>query len=107
VGYALEGEFDVSAVHSNEIAIEWPPRSGRTESFPEVDRAAWFSLSLARRKIIAGQLPFLDRLEVLCNRRSRPQWAGPSKRPSIDCRPRVPDPRDIVDLDQFELLIPA
>jgi len=68
VGYALEGEFDVSAVHSNEIAIEWPPRSGRTESFPEIDRAAWFSLSLARQKIIAGQLPFLDRLEVLCNR---------------------------------------
>jgi predicted NUDIX family NTP pyrophosphohydrolase len=57
VGYALEGEFDVSAVHSNEIAIEWPPRNGRTESFPEVDRAAWSSLS----QIIAGQLPFLDR----------------------------------------------
>ena len=67
VGYALEGEFDVGAVRSHEIAIEWPPRSGRTESFPEIDRAAWFSLSLARQKIIAGQLPFLDRLEMHCD----------------------------------------
>jgi predicted NUDIX family NTP pyrophosphohydrolase len=67
LGYALQGEFDVSALRSNDIAIEWPPRSGRTEYFPEIDRAAWFSLPLARQKILAGQLPFLDRLEMLCN----------------------------------------
>jgi predicted NUDIX family NTP pyrophosphohydrolase len=67
LGYALQGEFDVSALRSNAIAIEWPPRSGRTEYFPEIDRAAWFSLPLARQKILAGQLPFLDRLEMLCN----------------------------------------
>jgi len=67
LGYALQGEFDVSALRSNDIAIEWPPRSGRTEYFPEIDRAAWFSLPLARQKILAGQLPFLDRLEMLCS----------------------------------------
>jgi len=66
LGYALEGDFDVSAVRSNEIAIEWPPRSGRTESFPEIDRAAWLPLSIARQKLLAAQLPFLDRLETLC-----------------------------------------
>src|SRR5437667_3084746 len=44
--YALEGDLDVSRVRSNEIAIEWPPRSGRTIRFPEIDRAAWFALPL-------------------------------------------------------------
>ena len=61
--YALEGDLDVSRVRCNEIAIEWPPRSGRTIRFPEIDRAAWFALPLARQKILAGQQPFLDRLE--------------------------------------------
>jgi len=67
LGYALQGEFDISTLRSNDVAIEWPPRSGRTEYFPEIDRAAWFSLPLARQKILAGQLPFLDRLEMLCS----------------------------------------
>lgn len=65
LAYALEGTLDVGAVRSNEIAIEWPPRSGRTLSVPEIDRAAWFPLAVARRKILAGQQPFLDRLERL------------------------------------------
>ncbi|MFS8116050.1 NUDIX domain-containing protein [Rhizobium jaguaris] len=64
-GFALEGEFDTSALASNLFEIEWPPRSGRVQSFPEVDRAEWFALSDARRKIIDGQLPFLQRLEAL------------------------------------------
>jgi predicted NUDIX family NTP pyrophosphohydrolase len=42
--------------------MEWPPRSGRRAEFPEVDRAAWFSIAEARQKILPGQLPFLDRL---------------------------------------------
>jgi len=66
LAYALEGTLDVSTVHSNEIAIEWPPRSGRTKYVPEIDRAAWFVISLAREKILASQRPFLDRLEMLC-----------------------------------------
>jgi len=63
--YALEGTLDVSTISSNEIAIEWPPRSGRTLYVPEIDCAAWFPLALARTKILAGQQPFLDRLERL------------------------------------------
>jgi predicted NUDIX family NTP pyrophosphohydrolase len=66
--YALEGDLDVSDVRSNEIAIEWPPRSGRTVYVPEIDRAAWFAIPLAREKILAGQRPFLDRLEMLWKR---------------------------------------
>ena len=65
LAYALEGALDVSTVRSNEIAIEWPPRSGRTISIPEIDRAEWFALPLARRKILASQQPLLDRLEML------------------------------------------
>ena len=64
-GYALEGDLDASAISCNEVSIEWPPRSGRTISFPEIDRAAWFTLPVAREKILASQQPFLDRLERL------------------------------------------
>ncbi|MDR3488891.1 MAG: NUDIX domain-containing protein [Bradyrhizobium sp.] len=68
--YALEGNLDVCRLHSNDVAIEWPPRSGRTMYVPEIDRAAWFVIPLAREKILAGQRPFLDRLESLCDGRS-------------------------------------
>ncbi|MEJ0096481.1 MAG: NUDIX domain-containing protein [Methylocella sp.] len=64
--FALEGDFDVDQLRSNLFQIEWPPRSGRIQSFPEIDRAEWFALPLARHKILAGQLPLLDRLETLC-----------------------------------------
>jgi predicted NUDIX family NTP pyrophosphohydrolase len=64
-GYALEGDLDMDAVRSNEIAIEWPPRSGRMIQVPEIDRAEWFALPLARQKILEGQQPFIDRLEAL------------------------------------------
>lgn len=66
--FALEGALDVGTVRSNEIAIEWPRRSGRTVYVPEIDRAAWFAIPLAREKILAGQRPFLDRLEMLWKR---------------------------------------
>jgi len=65
LAYALEGNLDAGTVRSNEIAIEWPPRSGRTLYVPEIDRAAWFALPLARTKILASQQAFLDRLEML------------------------------------------
>lgn len=65
LAYALEGTLDASTVRSNEIALEWPPRSGRTIHVPEIDRAAWLALPLAREKILASQRPFLDRLERL------------------------------------------
>ena len=65
LAYALQGTLDAGSARSNQIAIEWPPRSGRTISVPEIDRAEWFALPLARQKILAGQLPFLDRLEQI------------------------------------------
>ena len=65
VAYALEGTLDVATVRSNKIAIEWPPRSGRAIYIPEIDRAAWFALPVARKKILASQEPFLDRLETM------------------------------------------
>jgi predicted NUDIX family NTP pyrophosphohydrolase len=65
VGFAAEGDFDVAALRSNMFEMEWPPRSGRRQAFPEVDRAEWFTLPLARQKIIAGQRPLLDRLEAI------------------------------------------
>jgi predicted NUDIX family NTP pyrophosphohydrolase len=64
--FALEGDLDADAVKSNTFEMEWPPRSGRRASFPEVDRAAWFPLPMARQKILEGQSPLIDRLERLC-----------------------------------------
>ena len=65
LAYALEGTLDAGAVRSNEISIEWPPRSGRIIQIPEIDRAEWFPLTLAREKILLSQQPFLDRLDEL------------------------------------------
>jgi predicted NUDIX family NTP pyrophosphohydrolase len=61
--WAFEGDADPSTLVSNPFEMEWPPRSGRMQSFPEVDRVAWFGLEEARRKLIAGQAPFIDALE--------------------------------------------
>jgi predicted NUDIX family NTP pyrophosphohydrolase len=58
--FAVEGEFDVTALRSNTFTIEWPPRSGRQASFPEIDRAEWFSPEVARTKLVKGQVPILD-----------------------------------------------
>ena len=60
--WAVEGDCDPAQVRSNTFAMEWPPRSGKRVSFPEVDRAAWFSIEEARQRILAGQAPFLDQL---------------------------------------------
>ena len=60
--WALAGDLDPAAVTSNTFALEWPPRSGRTQQFPEIDRAEWFDIPRAREKINPGQGPLLDRL---------------------------------------------
>jgi predicted NUDIX family NTP pyrophosphohydrolase len=57
-----ECDFDPSKLKSNVFEIEWPPKSGKTAKFPEVDRAGWFTIEQARDKILKGQAPFLDRL---------------------------------------------
>jgi predicted NUDIX family NTP pyrophosphohydrolase len=60
--YAIVGDFDPAHLKSNDFEMEWPPKSGRMQSFPEVDRAAWFAPAEAREKILPGQEPFIDRL---------------------------------------------
>ena len=63
--FAGESDFDASAIDSNLFEIEWPPRSGRRQSFPELDAAAWFRLDAARERLVKGQRPALDALERL------------------------------------------
>jgi len=63
--WAFEGDADPAALSSNTFELEWPPRSGERRSFPEVDRAAWFDLDEAGRKINAAQAILLDRLAEL------------------------------------------
>lgn len=65
IAFASEGDFSVDALQSNSFEMEWPPRSGRAYSFAEVDRAQWFTFAAAREKIVAGQRPFLIRLQQL------------------------------------------
>ena len=60
--WAAEGDLDADAVRSNTFTIEWPPRSGRTAEFPEIDRAEWFGVDAAREKLNPAQAEFLDRL---------------------------------------------
>jgi predicted NUDIX family NTP pyrophosphohydrolase len=60
--WALEADFDAAAIVSNTFEVEWPPRSGRRQAFPEIDRAAWFDLATARQKMIGGQDALLDLL---------------------------------------------
>jgi len=60
--FAVEADFDLSTFSSNEFEMEWPPRSGKQRSFPEIDRVAYFSLTTARRKILTGQRPFIEEL---------------------------------------------
>jgi predicted NUDIX family NTP pyrophosphohydrolase len=73
--FAAEFDIDVRSIRSNTFEMEWPPRSGKRQAFPEVDRAEWFTLEQAHDKINAGQRPLLERLA---------QMAGitPSRRPT-------------------------
>jgi len=60
--FAIEGDVDAAKVTSNLFEMEWPPRSGKMQSFPEVDRAAWFGIDDARQRLNKGQVPILDEL---------------------------------------------
>lgn len=66
--WALSGDCDAAAARSNSFSMEWPPRSGKRAEFPEVDRAAWFPLDVAKQKIQAGQRALLDQLEAVVQR---------------------------------------
>jgi predicted NUDIX family NTP pyrophosphohydrolase len=61
--WALAGDLDAAAIESNTFEMQWPPRSGRMQAFPEVDRAQWFALDQARDKLNPGQVPLLERLQ--------------------------------------------
>jgi predicted NUDIX family NTP pyrophosphohydrolase len=68
-GFASEGEFDPDTLVCNTFEIEWPPKSGKRKSFPEIDRVAWFALPQAREKILGYQRPWLDELEQMLAKR--------------------------------------
>jgi predicted NUDIX family NTP pyrophosphohydrolase len=63
VAWGVEGDIDPAFAHSNTFSMEWPPGSGLTESFPEIDRVEWFDPAEARRRLKPAQVPFIDRLE--------------------------------------------
>ena len=65
LAFAAAGDLDAESVRSNTFELEWPPRSGRTQAFPEIDRAGWFALAVARAKLNPAQAEFVDRLEAL------------------------------------------
>jgi predicted NUDIX family NTP pyrophosphohydrolase len=74
LAWAVEADFDPRTLKSNTFELEWPPRSGKRQEFPEVDQAAWFTPEAARLKILKGQAPFIDQLLAL----PRTDDSGPS-----------------------------
>jgi predicted NUDIX family NTP pyrophosphohydrolase len=62
IAWAVEGDFPIAELKSNTFEMEWPPKSGNKKQFPEVDRAEWFGIEEARRKILLGQVEFIERL---------------------------------------------
>ncbi len=66
--WALAGDLDAASIHSNDFEMEWPPRSGRRQRFPEVDRAQWFDLESARAKLLTAQVELVDRLREALGR---------------------------------------
>ena len=76
--WAVAGHLDVTAIRSATFALEWPPRSGRMQQFPEVDRAAWFTIDAARSRLHPAMCPWLDELATLVNETLR--LDGPADR---------------------------
>jgi len=65
LAWAVQADFEPRTLNSNTFQMEWPPRSGNRQAFPEVDQAAWFPPEVARQKILKGQAPFIDQLLTL------------------------------------------
>jgi predicted NUDIX family NTP pyrophosphohydrolase len=82
--WAIEADMDVSEITSNSVELEWPRGSGRIQVFPEVDRADWFDIGEARRKLVKGQVAFVDALLACVQERvsARGPQAVPSRRPA-------------------------
>ena len=62
--WSLQKDIDPAAVKSNSFEMEWPPKSGKVKSFPEIDKAAWYTMDEARKKIVDGQIPLINELEA-------------------------------------------
>jgi predicted NUDIX family NTP pyrophosphohydrolase len=75
--FALEGDFDPAGLKSNEFTVEYPPRSGSLQAFPEVDEARWFTFAEARSKILKSQAPIIDALEAMLDDSSSRRKPGP------------------------------
>lgn len=69
--WALRGDCDAKTIVSNAFTIEWPPRSGKRQEFPEVDRADWFTMEMARERILKGQVSFLEELRQFVDKDER------------------------------------
>lgn len=82
--WAFHGDWDPSALRSNVFQLEWPPRSGVKLEFPEVDRAAWFDATEARRKILAGQVAFIDAVEKVVGVGEKQRASQPSQAALFD-----------------------
>jgi predicted NUDIX family NTP pyrophosphohydrolase len=67
--WAFEGDCDPATIHSNTFMMEWPPKSGQQKQFPEIDRAEFFDLETARRKVKAAQVGLIDELEMILSRK--------------------------------------
>jgi len=67
--WAAEGNCDASKIKSNSFTMEWPPHSGKEQEFPEVDRAEWFTIDMARKKLLPGQVGFLEELCILLKKK--------------------------------------
>jgi predicted NUDIX family NTP pyrophosphohydrolase len=72
LAWAVRADFDPARLASQTFEMEWPPRSGRQQTFPEVDRAAWFTIDEAKRKIVGGQRPLIDEAAILAGGRAEP-----------------------------------
>jgi predicted NUDIX family NTP pyrophosphohydrolase len=68
VAFAVEGTFDPAALRSNRFELGWPPKSGRLQSFPEIDRVEWFTTEAGKVKILPGQQGFIDRLQAVLDK---------------------------------------
>ncbi len=68
LAWAMEGDCDAEAIKSNTFALEWPPRSGKVQDFPEVDQAGWFTVDEAKKKINSAQAALVDELNMLISR---------------------------------------
>ena len=78
--WALEKDLDITNVVSNKFAYEWPKDSGKIQEYPEVDKAGWFDIELAKKKIIKGQIGFIDKLIKIVNYPQQEKPSDPEKR---------------------------